>query len=151
MTAKAMGGGIYGTTARARSCRLGRCLSVKQSPLSPAVLSRCSDCVLHAYGCDAVLEENCILIQGRSVEQWEGVDVPKAQGWRHGRLDVRAFKAKIEILSPTSASTSIMANVDPRAPLPKSLINFVVRTTTRESFDPSHEDFWYEGERLILP
>lgn len=81
---------------------------------------------MHAYGCDAVLEEKCILIQGKSVDEWDGVDLPKAEGWRHGRLDVRAFRAKIEVLSPTSASTSIVANIDPKAPLPKTLVNFTV-------------------------
>lgn len=81
---------------------------------------------MHAYGCDAVLEEKCILIQGKSVDEWDGVDFPKAEGWRHRRLDVRAFRAKIEVLSPTSASTSLVANVDPKAPLPKAMVNFVV-------------------------
>lgn len=85
-----------------------------------------SDCVLHAYGCDAVLEESCILIQGRSVDQWEGVDLPKIRSWRHGRLIVRAFRAKIEVLSPTSASTSIVVNIDPKTPLPRAVINFLV-------------------------
>lgn len=88
-----------------------------------------SDCVLHAYGCDSVLEDNCILIQGRSVEsvdQWEEVHIPEVKRWRHDRMDVRAFRAKIEILSPTSACTSIVANVDPKAPLPRSVVNFVV-------------------------
>lgn len=88
------------------------------------LLSR--DCVLNAYGCDAVLEEQCILIQGKSVDKWDGVEFPKSEGWRHGRLDVRAFKAKIDVLSPTSASTSIVANIDPKTPLPKALVNFTV-------------------------
>lgn len=97
---------------------------------APGVLSRsiCSDCVLHAYGCDSVLEDSCILIQGRSVEEVpEGVEVPQAKGWNHGRMDVRAFKAKIEVLSPTSARTSIVANIDPNAPVPQAVVNFVVR------------------------
>lgn len=86
------------------------------------------DCVLHAYGCDSVLETGCILIQGRSVEEVpEGVAVPQVKGWRHARMDVRAFRAKIEVLSPTSARTSIVANVDPKAPVPQSVVNFVVR------------------------
>eukprot|EP00903_Cladosiphon_okamuranus_P008725 g8357.t1 len=86
------------------------------------------DCVLHAYGCDSVMEDSCILIQGQSVEEVpEGVEVPEFKGWRNGRMDVKAFKAKIEILSPTSARTSIVANVDPNAPVPQALVNFVVR------------------------
>lgn len=73
-----------------------------------------------------MLEEKCILIQGRSVEEWDGVNVPKVEGWRNGRLDVKAFRAKIEVLSPTSSSTSIVANVDPKTPLPKAVVNFAV-------------------------
>lgn len=41
-------------------------------------------------------------------------------------MDVRAFKVKIEVLSPTSASTSIVSNIDPKAPLPRPLVNFFV-------------------------
>lgn len=93
---------------------------------SPCVIKLFRDCVLHAYGCDAVLEERCILIQGRSIDEWEDVDFPEAQGWRHGRLDVRAFRAKIEVLSPTSASTSIVVNINPKILLPRTMVNFVV-------------------------
>ena len=94
----------------------------------PTSFSR--DCVLHAYGCDSVMEDSCILIQGRSVEEVpEGVEVPEFKGWRNGRMDVKAFKAKIEVLSPTSARTSIVANVDPKAPVPQPVVNFVVRKT----------------------
>lgn len=42
-------------------------------------------------------------------------------------MDVRAFKAKIELLSPTSARTSVVANIDPKAPVPQAVVNFVVR------------------------
>lgn len=74
------------------------------------------------------MEKSCILIQGRSVEEVpEGVEVPEVKGWRNGRMDVKAFRAKIEVLSPTSARTSIVANVDPKAPVPQTLVNFVVR------------------------
>lgn len=84
--------------------------------------------MLHAYGCDSVLETGCILIQGRSVEEVpEGVEIPAIKGWRRGRMDVRAFKAKIEVLSPTSARTSVVANIDPKAPVPQTVVNFVVR------------------------
>lgn len=92
----------------------------------PSFLS--SDCVLHAYGCDSVLEDSCILIQGRSVEDVpEGVEVPEVKGWRNGRMDIKAFRAKIEVLSPTSARTSIVANIDPKMPVPQTVVNFVVR------------------------
>ena len=93
------------------------------------IISR--DCVLHAYGCDSVLEDNCILIQGRSVDQSEEVQIPEVKRWGHGRMDVRAFRAKIEVLSPTSACTSIVANVDPKAPVPRAVVNFVVSRCVR--------------------
>lgn len=86
----------------------------------------CSDCVLHAYGCDSVLENNCILIQGQSVGGWEGVDIPEVTGWKHARMEVRAFRAKIEVISPTSASTSVVVNIDPKSPLPRSVVNYLV-------------------------
>lgn len=74
------------------------------------------------------MEDSCVLIQGRSVEEVpEGVEVPELKGWRNGRMDVKAFRAKIEVLSPTSARTSIVANVDPKAPVPQTMVNFVVR------------------------
>lgn len=91
--------------------------------------------MLHAYGCDSVMEDSCILIQGRSVEEVpEGVEVPEFKGWRNGRMDVKAFKAKIEILSPTSARTSIVANIDPKAPVPQAVVNFVVREVDEKPF-----------------
>lgn len=84
---------------------------------------------MHAYGCDSVLEDNCVLLQGRSVDRWEGVEIPEVKGWRHARMDIRAFKAKFEVLSPTSACTSIVTNVDLKAPLPRSVVNFLVSIT----------------------
>ncbi len=126
----------WGRTLRRRY--IGRALLV-ENPLVDALFDFClrpflacdpsnRDCVLHAYGCDSVLENSCILIQGRSVEEVpEGVEVPETKGWGSGRMDVRAFKAKIEVLSPTSARTSIVANIDPNAPVPQSVVNFVVR------------------------
>lgn len=123
---------MYGKAARhlPNKLLLEEAVLVDVTDTAPGALPRYfySDTVLHAYGCDSVLEDSCILIQGRSVEDVpEGVEVPQATGWRHGRMDVRAFKAKIEVLSPTSARTSIVANIDPKAPVPQAVVNYVVR------------------------
>lgn len=107
----------------------GTCLASSRIPVLCLSLFR-SDCVMHAYGCDSVLEDNCILIQGRSVDSWEGVEVPEVKGWRHARMDIRAFRAKFEVLSPTSACTSIVTNVDLKAPLPQAVVNFLVSCST---------------------
>lgn len=53
-------------------------------------------------------------------------------------MDVRAFRAKIEVLSPTSACTSIVANVDPKAPVPRSVVNFVVSWCMHSCCFPCH-------------
>lgn len=66
------------------------------------------------------------MIQGQSVDKWDGVKLPVSKGWRHGRMEIRAFRAKIELLSPTSSATSIVANIDPKAFLPKAAVNFLV-------------------------
>jgi hypothetical protein len=86
------------------------------------------DAVLHAYACDATLEDDCILIQARSVQEWAGVDLPKEKDTSfHKRMTVHGFKARIDIMSPTSVSTSLVANVDPNMPLPQWLIDFVMK------------------------
>ncbi|CAM9107328.1 unnamed protein product [Discosporangium mesarthrocarpum] len=105
--------------------RLGKVELLSYFNISVPGVSR--DCIMHVYACDCVLEENCILIQGQSVEEWEGVDFPETKGWNHARMSVPGFKARIEILTPTSASTSIVANLDPKAPLPQSAINFIMK------------------------
>ncbi|CAM9124452.1 unnamed protein product [Choristocarpus tenellus] len=105
--------------------RLGKVELLSYFNAAIPCLSR--DCVMHVYACDCVLEDNCVLIQGRSVEKWPGVEFPETKGWTHARMSVPGFKARIEILSPTSASTSIVANIDPKAPLPQSVINYVMK------------------------
>eukprot|EP00953_Heterococcus_sp_UTEX-ZZ885_P004233 2784-Heterococcus_DN1.PRE.7 len=86
------------------------------------------DCIIHAYACDCIMEDKCILIQGKSVDSWPGIEFPEMKkGWLRDRMVIHGFKARIEVLSPTSASTSMVANVDPRAPLPQSVLNLIMK------------------------
>ncbi|CAN0196100.1 unnamed protein product, partial [Phaeothamnion confervicola] len=96
------------------------------SYLNAALPGLSRDCVLHAYACDCLLEDSCILIQGRSVGAWPGVELPETKGWFADRMDIHAFRARIELLSPTRASTSLQANIDPKAPVPQALIDFLM-------------------------
>lgn len=51
---------------------------------------------------------------------------PKGMG--SGRMTIRAFQALINIESPTSASTTMIANVDPNLPfVPQSLLDFLMK------------------------
>ena len=83
------------------------------------------DAVIHAFGIDASYEFGCVLILGDSVDSWVGVDFPpKPTTINSDRMLVRGFQAMIKPLSKTSGTVSIVANIDPKCPLPQSLINF---------------------------
>jgi len=84
------------------------------------------DTLVYAYAADCLHESNKIIISGKSIESWK--DTPlRPTGWFHDRMDIQKFLATIEVTSPISAKTCIIAKVDPRTILPKSLVNIVVR------------------------
>jgi len=86
------------------------------------------DFLMHAYGADCLMEEGKIVLLGKSTEEYKEKDVPwKTVGWCHNRLYVKEFEAVIEIISPTCAKTKIVSRVDMNAPLPHTLINFLIR------------------------
>ncbi|DAZ99580.1 TPA: hypothetical protein N0F65_001408 [Lagenidium giganteum] len=92
------------------------------------LLSR--DAVIHAFGINACYEHRCILLLGGSTDQANlppGVTVPKLKGWNSDRMEIRGFRALIEPLSPTKARKCIVANIDPKCPIPKSLLNFGIK------------------------
>ena len=84
------------------------------------------DTVIRAYASDCLVEHDKILILGRSIDTWG--DAPlKPCGWFHDRMDIQKFQAVIDVTSPVSAKTIILAKVDPRTMLPHSIVNVVVR------------------------
>lgn len=48
-------------------------------------------------------------------------------GWLHDRVDIREFKAVVEVVSPQAAKTIFLITCNPRANLPQKFINFIIR------------------------
>jgi len=89
---------------------------------------------MNAYAVDVVQEHNKVLILGESLSEDAEEAMSRAMivpwrsiGWFHNRLIVKDFKVIIEITSPTSAKTMIISKVDLNAPLPQSLINYLIQ------------------------
>jgi hypothetical protein len=94
--------------------------------INVAVLSR--DAAIHAYGIDCMEEYGTIVLVGNSVDDFPGADIPfKPAGWGHQTMEVKTFNAVVEIVSPTSARTTIIASVDPKVPLPRAMVNFAIK------------------------
>lgn len=90
------------------------------------LLSR--DFALHAYGADCLKEHGMVIINGKSIDQYEPKAIPyRPIGWLHNRMEIKEFFSNIHILSPTAAKTVIIAHVNPNAPLPQSLLNYVIK------------------------
>ncbi|GMI34916.1 hypothetical protein TrCOL_g13875 [Triparma columacea] len=86
------------------------------------------DAVFHAFGCDCMADSGSVLIVASSVDSYPGADVPKEpKGWGSGRMIVRSFQGLVTITSPTSATTKLIANIDPRLALPQKLIDFAMK------------------------
>ena len=86
------------------------------------------DAAFHAFGCDCMETDGSVLITAKSVDKYPGADIPDAPtGWGSARMDVRSFSGLVTILSPTSARTRLVANIDPRLALPQKLIDFAMK------------------------
>ncbi|EEC48114.1 predicted protein, partial [Phaeodactylum tricornutum CCAP 1055/1] len=105
------------------------------------------DGCFRAIGCDNIIEDGSILLVGQGVHDRPpdapppedpflsedpilndlGIPpVPKRRG--SGRMTIRKFESVIHVLSPTSAKTRIVANIDPNmAFLPQSLLEFLMK------------------------
>eukprot|EP01034_Spumella_vulgaris_P034195 gene34196-42163_t len=91
------------------------------------MLSR--DVLLRAYGADCLASHGKILILGQSIPSHAGPEpCPlKPINWRHNRMVCKEFKFVIDVISPTSAKTSIIAHIDPNTALPQTIINFLMK------------------------
>ena len=69
---------------------------------TPFGISR--DVVVHAFGANCMSELNAIVIVTKSVEEYEGADIPRVSGgFFNGRCEVKHMYAVTYLLSPTSA------------------------------------------------
>ncbi|KAE8901737.1 hypothetical protein PF005_g14649 [Phytophthora fragariae] len=88
------------------------------------------DAIIRAFGINAVYENRCLLLLGGSVDVssvTSRVPVPTLQGWNAGRMEIKGFRALIEPLTRMQARTCIVANIDPKCALPKSMLNFGIK------------------------
>lgn len=102
------------------------------------------DGVFRAVGCDAMLEHGSILLAGQGIfdrdegeayqepylaDGLEGLDIPDPPTRiGTGRMTIRNLSGSLNVLSPTSVSIKIIANVDPRISFfPQSLLDFIMR------------------------
>jgi hypothetical protein len=105
------------------------------------------DGCFRAIGCDNIEEDGSILLAGHGLHDRKPMDVPMEDTYLaddpvvevldippipsrrgSGRMTIRKFDAQIHVTSPTSASTHIVANVDPNlAFLPHSLLEFIMK------------------------
>src|SRR3546814_423252 len=87
-----------------------------------------SDCILRAYAADCTFEQGCVVLLARSVTEFEGQPVKHLKrGLIQDQMTLHGMRAFVHLLSPTLAKTTIIVNVDPNTPLPKSLVNFAMR------------------------
>lgn len=87
------------------------------------------DFLMRVYGADCLVERGKLIILGKSIETYPGEKtVPfKACGWFHNRMVVEEFRCIVDVLTPTSAKTTIIAEVNPHAPLPQAMLNFFIK------------------------
>lgn len=88
------------------------------------------DAIVRAVGINACYESRCILLLGGSVDDNHlpsGVAAPRLKGWNADRMEMRAFRVLIEPITRTKSRTCIVCNVDPKCPVPKSLLNFSIK------------------------
>ena len=89
------------------------------------------DCVLRCAACDASRRDGCLYFAGSSPEDAEtyfGRELPpRTWGLGFDRMYVKALHARIEFLSPTSQRCKIVAAVDLRIRLPRSLLDFLMK------------------------
>lgn len=105
------------------------------------------DGCFRAIGCDNIAEDGSILLAGQGVRDimpgapppddtflsedpaLDDLDIPSIPTRRgSGRMTIRKFEAVIHVLSPTSARTRIVANLNPNmAFLPQPLLEFVMK------------------------
>lgn len=101
------------------------------------------DGCFRAVGCDNIMEDGRILLVGQGIQDrgpdkaydepsllvHEELDIPDPPTrLGSGRMTIKGFSASIEVLSPTSVRSTLVANVNPNIPLiPQVLLEFIMR------------------------
>lgn len=91
------------------------------------------DAVFHAFGCDCMKEDGTIMLVAESIEAENAKNlglckVPEApKGIGKARIFIHSFSGLVEVKSPVSARTRLIANLDPKIALPQALIDFAMK------------------------
>lgn len=88
------------------------------------------DAIIKAFGINACYESRAILLLGKTEDEStlpRSVHVPRIRGWNADRMEMRGFRALIEPITRTKARVCIVANIDPKCPIPRSLLNFGIK------------------------
>mmetsp|Transcript_4642 Transcript_4642/g.15391 ORF Transcript_4642/g.15391 Transcript_4642/m.15391 type:complete len:353 (-) Transcript_4642:129-1187(-) len=96
----------------------------------PLVLVR--DCLLECAACNAALRDSSLYFAGKTPPQNEdaegGVVLPaRTRGFAFDRMTVLALHARIEFVSATSQRVKVVAAVDLRLRLPRTLLDFLMK------------------------
>ncbi len=82
------------------------------------------DAVIVGYG---DLSTKSIMILGKSIEAWPGLQIPEPQGWGTRRMSFRALQIMVEPTSATSTKCCMISNMDLNAVVPQSMLNLIMR------------------------
>jgi hypothetical protein len=82
------------------------------------------DTCFRVYATDCTSERGCVVMAGQSVGEFEvaGVDIPPPREGR-GRLQLKEFKARVDVVNPTTSRFNVVVQVDPQL---KAIPSFVV-------------------------
>jgi hypothetical protein len=85
------------------------------------------DTLFNAFGVDCLEEHGLFMLLGESSIEGDGSELLERKSWFHNRIDVLDFKFIARINSPVSTNMILIATIEPNAPLPKMIVNFIIR------------------------
>jgi hypothetical protein len=99
------------------------------------------DAVVHGFGVD-MTDDGMLLIISESVDSFPGVTIPAPKGCK--RMEFNGFKCMIKPLGRNRLKNMLIVNVDPKAPLPQSMVQFFLR-----KFAGVMLHFWAKAARKV--
>ena len=87
------------------------------------------DTCFRVYAADCTTEHGCVVMCGNSVGQFEvkSIDIPPVDESRP-RLLLKEFKARIDVVNPTTTRVNVVVQVDPQLKrVPSSVVHFLLK------------------------
>jgi hypothetical protein len=79
---------------------------------------------------DGGISTKSILILGKSITEWTGIEIPEPTGWTTKRMSFRALQIMVEPTSSDSTKCCLICSMDLNAIVPQSLLNMIMRKVT---------------------